>query len=84
MDKNQKNKSLPTLGMGEIFFLENFDKFIEVVDIILLNKLLDNGKLSSNTGLLSSNFPLLDKLKGSTTFSLWINLSKLSSKMGGF
>ena len=26
-------------------------------------------------GLLSSNFPLLDKLKVSTTFSLWINLS---------
>ena len=26
-----------------------FDKFIEMVDIILLNKLLDNGKLSSNT-----------------------------------
>ena len=75
------------------FVLElKIDKFIEVVDIILLNKLLDNGKLSSNTGLLSSNFPLLDKLKVSTTFGLWINLSKFlkfesppkSRKLAGF
>ncbi len=51
-------------------FLKISDKFIEVVDIILFENLLDNGELSSKTGLLSSNFLLLDKLKMSTTFRL--------------
>ena len=54
--------------------MPNSDKFIEEVDIILFENLLDNGKLSSKTRLLSSNFPLLDKLKMSTTFVVQINL----------
>ena len=62
-------------------FFSYLDKFIEVVDIILLNKLLDNGiylvirDFYTGNPLLIRQLKGLDKLKVSTTLSLWINLS---------